>query len=490
MSMPSSTVCDRARQTKDARFDGLFFTGVRSTGIYCRPVCPAPTPKPQNIVYFPSAAAAAGAGYRPCLRCRPELAPGIRPSDENVRRALALIADGWLEEGSVETLASRVNVSARQLRRLFFDKVGATPLQVHQAHRISIAKQLLTETALPITQVAMASGFASIRRFNAAFHARCGLAPSAVRRRGSLPLADGIRLRLVYRPPFDFAATLAELRVQALPGLERVSAVAYERNVSCGRDPAWIQVTADANKPELQLHAVGVKPEAIQPLVRRVRRMFDLDADLLAAHQLLQHDPRLAASIAGRAGLRIPGTWDGFEWAVTVLLREGGDADWGRTLMRLLLERHGHTIAHAQSGLDRVFPSANKLATTDIEATLGAPRATAQSLLRLARAVRDRQIDFGPGQHLDDFIERIVAFTDFSALQAHEVAWRALGDCDAWPVATAGQNSDAEVEEGWRVSDWRPWRGYAALHLNLSRVTGRARNTQPTRQRSALGALI
>jgi AraC family transcriptional regulator, regulatory protein of adaptative response / DNA-3-methyladenine glycosylase II len=221
--MPPLAVCDRARQTKDARFDGLFFTGVRSTRIYCRPVCPAPTPKPQNIVYFPSAAAAAGAGYRPCLRCRPELSPGLQPNDENVRRALALIAEGWLEEGSVETLASRVNVSARHLRRLFIEKAGATPLQVHQAHRIAMAKQLLSDTALPITQVALAAGFASVRRFNDAFHSRCGMAPSAVRRRAAVPLADGIRLRLVYRPPFDFAATLATLHAHALPGIERVS---------------------------------------------------------------------------------------------------------------------------------------------------------------------------------------------------------------------------------------------------------------------------
>lgn len=393
MTIPPSAVCDRARQTKDARFDGLFFTGVRSTHVYCRPVCPAPTPKPHNIVYFASAASAASAGYRPCLRCRPELSPGVRPSDENVRRALALISEGCLENGSVETLASRVNVSARHLRRLFLDKVGATPLQVHQAHRIAVAKQLLSDTALPITQVALAAGFASVRRFNDAFRARCGLAPSAVRRRAAVPVADGIRLRLVYRPPFDFDATLAALRAQALPNIERVSATGYERNVGVGRHIAWVRVTADDRKPELHLQAMGLRPQDIQPLVRRVRRMFDLDADLRAAHALLRQDPTLAASIDRRPGARIPGVWDGFEWGVAVLLQAHDDFadDSPSRLMRRLLDRHGNTSVEGEPGLNRVFPSADLLAIADTEATIGAPRTAAQSLRRLALAVRDRQ---------------------------------------------------------------------------------------------------
>lgn len=472
MTMPPLTVCDRARQTKDARFDGLFFTGVRSTHIYCRPVCPAPTPKPQNIVYFPSAASASSAGYRPCLRCRPELSPGIRPNDETVRRALALIAEGWLEEGSVETLAVRVNVSARHLRRLFIDKAGATPLQVHQAHRIAVAKQLLSDTALPITQVALAAGFASVRRFNDAFHARCGIVPSAVRRRAAVPLVDGIRLRLVYRPPFDFAATLATLRAYALPGLERVSATAYERNVSTGRHTAWIRVTADGDKPELHMHAVGLQPQAIQPLVRRVRRMFDLDADLHAAHEVLRQDTRLAASIFRRPGLRIPGAWDGFEWAAAVLLRAGPQAAAASASpwMPLLIERYGDTTADAQPGLDKVFPSADTLAVADLEATIGAPRSRAHALRRLALAVRDQRLDFSPGQPLDDFVERFVACTGTSPLQAHHVAWRALGDCDAWPVDSGSLNSPARGRPGPCAASWRPWCSYAALHLEAGPI--------------------
>ncbi len=462
--MPPEAICDRARQTKDARFDGLFFTGVRSTRIYCRPVCPAPTPKPQNIVYFPSAAAAAGAGYRPCLRCRPELSPGLQPGDQSVRRALALIAEGWLEEGSVQTLAQRVGISARHLRRLFIDKTGATPLQLHQARRVLLAKHLLTETALPVTQVALAAGFASIRRFNDTFHARCGVAPSAFRRR-AIPLPDdGFCLRLAYRPPFDFARTLAVLREQALVGIERVSMASYERNVGSGSVFAWINVTADAAKPELRLRAQGIKPEGIQPLVRRVRRLFDLDADLNAAHEVLQQDPLITGSISRFPGLRIPGAWDGFELAVAIALDPCAKAGRGSFLQRLL-DRYGTTIVNAPAGLDRKFPSSEVLATADLQTTIGASPTNAHTVRRLAAAVRDRRLDFGCGQRLDEFVDRFVACTDMPRSMAHLVAWRALGDPDAWPLEPLGSDGPPEVDLALRSAAWRPWRGYAALHM-------------------------
>jgi AraC family transcriptional regulator, regulatory protein of adaptative response / DNA-3-methyladenine glycosylase II len=469
MSMPPPSVCDRARQTKDARFDGLFFTGVRSTRIYCRPVCPAPTPKPQNIVYFASAAAAASAGYRPCLRCRPELAPEIQPGDQSVRRALALIAEGWLEEGSVETLAQRVGVSARHLRRLFLDKTGATPLQVHQARRILLAKQLLTETALPVTQVALAAGFASIRRFNATFQARCGVAPSAFRRRAPTDIDDGIRMRLAYRPPFEFAHTLAFLREHALVGVERVGITSYERSVVSGSASGWINVTADPAKPELLLRVYGIEPEGIQPLVRRMRRVFDLDADLSAAHSVLGQDPRLFASIARRPGLRIPGAWDGFELAVSIAL--GPAAKTGDpSMMQRLLDRYGTPIGNVPKGLDRRFPSSHVLATADLEHTIGAPPSHAATVRRLASAVRDGRLDFSSGQRLDEFVALFVACTDLPPSAAHLVACHALGDPDAWPLEALPGNGLVSGARAWPCSAWRPWRGYAALHTRMEDI--------------------
>jgi AraC family transcriptional regulator, regulatory protein of adaptative response / DNA-3-methyladenine glycosylase II len=466
MSMPPPAVCDRARQTKDARFDGLFFTGVRSTRIYCRPVCPAPTPKPQNIQYFPSAAAAAGAGYRPCLRCRPELSPDIAPRDQTVRRALGLIAQGWLEEGSIESLASHLAVSSRHLRRLFIDKTGATALQVHQAQRLAVAKQLLSDTALPVTQVALASGFASVRRFNDAFRARCGMSPSAVRRRPATLDEDDIALRLAYRPPFDFDATLDVLRTQSLPGIERVRAGAYERIVSVAHAAAWIQVTASTDKPELKLRAVGVRSQDIPLLVRRVRRMFDLDADLNAAHEVMRQDVALSASIADRPGLRIPGAWDGFELSVACLLRPSAASDKADAIAHRLIDRYGARVEGAPPGLDRRFPDADLLAVADLEATIGATAASARAVRGLALAVRDRRVHFGPGQVPEELIERFMACTGAGVECAHEVACRALGDPDAWPVgSTAVEHRWVSATSG--AAAWRPWRSYAALHLGL-----------------------
>jgi AraC family transcriptional regulator, regulatory protein of adaptative response / DNA-3-methyladenine glycosylase II len=262
-----------------------------------------------------------------------------------------------------------------------------------------------------------------------------------------------------------------------------VSATAYERNVGTGRDLAWIQVTSDAGKPELHLHAVGLRPEAIQPLVRRVRRMFDLDADLHAAHEVLRQDTRLAASIARRPGLRIAGAWDGFEWAVAVLLRADPQAAAASaaTLMRLLIERYGETTADAEPGMDKLFPSADALAVADLEVTIGAPRSTAHALRRLALAVRDCLLDFSSGQPLDDFVERFVECTGMSPLQAHHVAWRALGDCDAWPVESGSPGPCAAA--------WRPWRSYAAMHLARATRTRGPGGTQASRAPAAIEAL-
>ena len=460
MTMPSQEICDRARRARDARFDGLFFTGVRSTRIYCRPVCPAPSPKPCNIVYFSSAAAAAAAGYRPCLRCRPELSPDARPRDETVRRSLAAIADGWLEEGTVESLATAVGLSARHLRRCFLEQVGATPMQVDQTRRVSLAKQLLTETSLPIVHVALAAGFASVRRFNDAFQARSGMAPSAVRRSPDAPRDDFLRLRLAYRPPFDFAATLAVLRDDRLAGIERVDEGAWLRNVAVGRRSAWIAVTADAVKPELLLRVTGVEPRDIQALVRRVRRQFDLDADLQAARDVLVHDAVLARSIAQRAGLRIAGAWSGFECAVQCALRLGTAVDDARTSMDRLIERYGEKIGDAPLGLDRRFPDPATLATTDLANAIGLSAGSAAAVRRVALAVRDRQLHFGPAQALDGFVEHFVATTRLPLVDAHHVAYRALGDPDAWPLGDSGTTPDPG-----RAASWRPWRSYGALHL-------------------------
>jgi len=271
--MPSAEICDRARASRDVRFDGLFFIAVKSTGIYCRPVCPAPTVKRENVVYYATAAAAAAAGYRPCLRCRPELSPEVRVhgNEDAVHRALALIADGALEEGSIDALASQVGLSARQLRRLFLANTGATPVAVHATRRLLLAKQLLTETSLPVTHVALAAGFKSLRRFNAAFRGACGIAPTAIRRSGASAQDVGsqgkwaaLTLRLAYRPPLAFSAMLAFLGKRAIPGIERVGTDSYERVIGPANNSTWIRVTSALDKPELRLEISRTDPRQTQ----------------------------------------------------------------------------------------------------------------------------------------------------------------------------------------------------------------------------------
>ncbi len=459
--MPSAEICDRARRARDPRFDGLFFTAVRTTGIYCRPVCPAPMPKPKNIRYFATAAAAAAAGYRPCLRCRPELSPDAwaRGSDDVVQRALSLIADGALQEDSIEDLADRLGIGGRQLRRLFVTQTGATPMAVHSTRRLLMAKQLLTETSLPVIEVALASGFKSLRRFNAAFRDGCGMPPTAIRRLNPQAQAGGISLRLGYRPPFDFGAALAFLGRRAIPEVERVTDHSYERRISAS---TWIRVTASADRPELRLELPVVDPRAIPDVVRRVRRVFDLDADLSAVRCALEGDPLLAKAVHAHPGLRVPGGWDGFEVAVRAVLGQQVSVAGATTLAKRLVAQHGD---------GRSFPRPEALYDAPLE-SLGLPKSRARTLRALAEAVADGRIDFRPDQRLDDFVERMVALPGIGSWTAHYVAMRALSHPDAFPAGDlvvrqvlGGGVPVPQREAETRSQAWRPWRAYAVMHL-------------------------
>ena len=471
--LPSPEICDRARAAKDPRFDGLFFTAVRSTGIYCRPVCPAPTPKRQNIRYYPSAAAAASAGYRPCLRCRPELAPEVqaRGGEDAVQRALALIADGALEEGSLEQLAARVGIGGRQLRRVFLVHAGATPIAVHSTRRLLLAKQLLTETSLPVTQVALAAGFRSLRRFNAAFLDGCGMPPTAIRRLRAEAPGGTMTLRLGYRPPLDFGLLLAFLAKRCIPGIERIDERSYERVLGPANAPTWIRVSADPIKPELRLEISGGDARAIPDIVRRVRRVFDLDADLRAVHEVFAATPMLAKAAKRRPGLRLPGGWDGFEVAVRAVLGQQVSVAGATTLARRLVDAYGEKIENARPDLDRIFPTPERLLAAPLEA-IGLPKSRAASLRSLARAVFDGRLDFRAGQRLDEFVERCTALPGIGPWTAQYVAMRALGHPDAFPAGDlvvqqvlGGEKRLSEREAEARSQAWRPWRAYAVLHL-------------------------
>lgn len=476
-ALPTHAVCERARLSRDARFDGLFFTAVTSTRIYCRPVCPAPSPKPANIRYYANAAAAEAAGFRPCLRCRPELAPGNavwQRGEHVVARALKLIDAGMLADHSLDQLAARLNIGARQLRRLFVEHIGAPPINVHTTRRLLFAKQLLTETALPVTEVALASGFASLRRFNAAFAQANRMAPRDLRRHPRATPTGALTLRLGYRPPYDFGWMLAFLRGRSLPGVELVDEQSYTRVFGPAAAPGWLRVSAwsDAQHAlKLELHCP--RPSDLLPVVTRLRRMFDLDAEPQAIAATLGARGVLKPLLRQRPGTRLPGGWDGFEIAVRAVLGQQVSVAAARTLATRIVQRYGEPLAAPLlPGLERRFPTPAQLVDADLR-EIGVINARANTIRGIAAALLEGRIDFRVEQPLDDFVQRWVALPGIGEWTAHYIAMRAMSHPDAFPAADLILRrvaADGGAELGTRAladmaEAWRPWRAYAVMHL-------------------------
>jgi AraC family transcriptional regulator of adaptative response / DNA-3-methyladenine glycosylase II len=475
--LPDADVCERARRSRDPRFDGLFFTAVASTGIYCRPVCPAPYAK--RVRYFASAAAAEAAGFRPCLRCRPELSPAAgswHRGDAILGRALKLIDAGTLGSESLGALARRLGIGERQLRRLFVERLGAAPIAVQTTRRLLFAKQLLTETNLPVTEVALASGFASLRRFNDAFVKAYRLAPRQLRRqRVDIP-ADGLVLRLAYRPPYDLAAMLDFLSARALRGVEVVADGQYQRVIGADSrgGAAWLRVgpwPKHEHALRLELHGVGA--DRLLGVVHRVRRMFDLDADPKAIADAFADDPRLGPLVRQRPGLRLPSGYDGFEIAVRAIVGQQVSVAAARTVASRLVEHLGTPLAgSAVDGLTHAFPSPQALLDADLPA-FGLTRSRAATICNVARALIEGHLDVHGEQSLEDFVARWIAVPGIGPWTAQYIAMRALGHPDAFPVEDLGlrraAGCDGEliaVPELRRLAEnWRPWRAYAAIHL-------------------------
>ena len=475
--IPDPRTCEQARLSRDARFDGLFFVAVKSTRIYCRPMCPAPSPKPVNVSYYGNAAAAEAAGYRPCLRCRPELAPGDgtwRRGDAVVARALKLIDQGVLAEQPVSVLAERVGIGERQLRRLFVDRLGAAPIGVHGTRRLLFAKQLLTETTLPITEVALASGFGSMRRFNTTFRDAYRMAPRDLRRHPVASAEDVLTLRLGYRPPYDFAAMLDFLRGRALPGVEMVDERSYARVIGPIATPGWLRVSAwPDGEHALKLELHGTASTRLLEIVNRLRRMFDLDADPNAIAAALKGDPRLRPLLRKRPGLRLPSGWDGFEIAMRAIIGQQVSVAAARTFTARLAQEFGAALPLAFApGLQHLFPTPEAIADADL-ARIGLTRTRAGTLRTVARALLDRRVDFNGERTLDDFVARWTALPGIGPWTAHYIAMRALGHPDAFPaddlvlqkaVPTDGTRMTAKALSA-RAEAWRPWRAYAVIQL-------------------------
>lgn len=509
-ALPPPEICEQARQARDARFDGVFFTAVRTTGIYCRPVCPVPPARANNVEYHATAASAEAAGFRPCLRCRPELSPADgswRRGDSIVARALRLIEAGALNQAPLSALAERLHVGERHLRRLFESTLGASPHQVHNTRRLLLAKQLLTESTLPIIQVAEAAGFQSLRRFNDAFRTAYGMAPRQLRKplhsshsptdnesgheMAGLPGPESaepalLTLKLGYRPPLDFPASLDFLKQRMLPGIESVDEWGYSRVIDASG--AWLRITSPArtdgadpavqpaSSAYLNLSLHGVEVASLPVLIQRVRRMFDLDADPVTVAARFAPCPIVGPLITRQPGLRLPGGWDGFEVAIRAVLGQQVSVAAATTIARRLVDRHGQRVSPhpGPSALHSLFPTPEQLACLPLQPLidLGLPSRRAQTIRTVAQAVASGQVGFEAEQSLDTFITRWTALPGIGDWTAQYIALRGWLHPDAFPAGDlilrrqaggGGPISEKALRE--LAEAWRPWRGYAVIHL-------------------------
>ncbi|MEM9119431.1 MAG: AlkA N-terminal domain-containing protein [Cyanobacteria bacterium P01_F01_bin.56] len=462
--------------SRDRRFDGVFFVGVSSTGIYCRTVCPAKAPQPQNCSFYPSAAAAEQAGYRPCLRCRPELAPGQAKIDAVSRLAAAAasqIENGILTEQPVTALAQRLGISDRHLRRVLQQEFGVSPIQLAQTQRLLLAKRLLTDSSLSVAEVAFASGFSSVRRLNALFKQRYRLNPTDLRKQTGMP-QDCLRCELAYRPPFNWPQLIGFLQGREIAGVEQIQRDRYQRTVKIGPHHGWICVSPllDQNKLQVELSASLVA--VILPVLTRVKWLFDLAADpvLIAEH---------LSDLAGAdSGIRVPGAFDGFEIAVRAILGQQVSVKAATTLMGRVVQTFGSPIQTPVAGLTHLTPTAAQLAAaplTDLTA-LGIVSRRAQAIIAIAQAVAAGDLQLTAYADVDTTIQQLQAIPGIGDWTAQYMAMRVLAYPDAFPSGDLVLRQILQVDKAKAVlaaaGPWRPWRAYAAMCLwaSLTPTTG------------------
>ncbi len=496
--------CYRAVASRDARFDGRFFTAVKTTGVYCRPICPAPTPKRGNVRFFACAAAAEAAGYRPCRRCRPETSPGTPAwlgSSATVSRALRFVNEGALDASNgVEDLAARVGVGERQLRRLFREHLGTTPIAVAQTRRLHFARKLIDETRLPITQIAFHAGFTSIRRFNSAMQTCFGRTPSELRRlsesHDGSSRNGGVTLRLPYRTPYNWRGLLDYLRPRATPGVEVIGEDSYRRTIEIGETQGVIEIRPQerTNALALKLNVCGL--QHLTQIVERTRHIFDLGADPLQIETQLAADPFLRPLLKRWHGLRVPGTWDFFELGVRAILGQQVSIKSATTMAGRLNRAFGTTLnGTGHRGLTHLFPRPEILREADLS-KIGLTPARGQAINALAAAACDGRLDSNASKNPEEIAKRLRALPGIGEWTAQYVAMRALGEPDAFPAGDLGlrkalaryretqeacalgtravrsRRTDARekptlsAREVERIAErWRPWRAYAAMLL-------------------------
>ncbi len=468
--MLDAAACYEAVRTRDRRFDGQFFTGVTSTGIFCRPSCPARTPKAANTTFFAHAAAAMEAGFRACKRCRPELSPG---NDEWNRSAtlaagaLRLIDDGVVDTVGVSGLAARLGVSDRHLRRELQAALGAGPLALARARRVRVARMLLDSTAMSATDVAHASGFGSVRQFNEDMAAAFGVPPTELRRRPGGPKAGAFTVRLASRTPIVADSILGFLRPRAIRGVETVTEDTYQRRIVGGE--VTVRFEHDAAIVTFDVSDVGV----VADVVGRVRRMADLDADLDLIGAALDADPLLAERRAAVGLPRLIGGWDPFEIGVRAVVGQQVSVAGAATVLSRIADR---------AGAGQGFPTADAVADADLDG-VGMPQARIDTVQRLARAMADGSVVIDRASHPDEVVASLVGLRGIGPWTAGYISMRALPDPNGWPPGDLGLRRStglsAKELDRERCEQWRPWRAYAALLLWASdpHSSGRAAAT-------------
>ncbi len=465
--------CYRALKARDARFDGRFFVAVSSTRIYCRPVCTVKPPRRENCRYYPSAAAAESGGYRPCLRCRPELAPGNASIDATSRLAQAaasMMEDRTLEEEGLDSVAARLGITDRHLRRAFGAEFGVSPVEYAQTQRLLLAKRLLTDTTLPVTEVAFASGFGSVRRFNALFKQRYRLQPGQLRRHApASAAADVLKFELSFRPPYDWPAVSAFLGARAIAGVEVLEDGCYRRTVRVAVDGrnhlGWIEISLSPKKPALRVAVSTSLAKALPPVLSRVKSLMDLScnpAEIAAA---------LGPLAKAHPGLRVPGAFDGFEVAVRAILGQQVTVAAARTVAGRFAAAFGNPIETPFVSLTTAFPEAKRIADLPYGriARLGMPGARARTVLAVARAVASGDLDLRPNADIEATLDKLRALPGIGEWTAQYIAMRALAWPDAFPHGDYGVKKALGESDARKVlaagEAWRPWRAYAVMHL-------------------------
>ena len=487
--------CYQAMKAHDTRFDGRFFVGVSSTHIYCRPICRVRMPQQKNCTFHPSAAAAEAAGFRPCLKCRPELAPGFAATEASAKLARAaarMIEDGVANDVDLAHVAGRVGVTDRHLRRIFAEEFGVSPVQYAQTHRLLLAKRLLTDTALPVADIAFASGFSSVRRMNALFAERYRFSPTRLRKEGrqgetenaEAGELDSLTFVLPYRPPYDWQRVLVFFEMRAVPGVETIADGIYRRVVRVeGTTPTagWLEVSHLPKRNALQLRFTAALAQATQSVLSHTKQVFDVAADPQ------EISTALGELAKGAHGLRLPGAFDGFELALRAILGQQVTVKAARTLATRFVDAFGEAIATPFADLTRTFPTPARVAqlTRDDIGRLGIVGQRAEAMIAIAQAVTSGKLILSGGAEPSQTIDALREIKGIGPWTAHYIAMRALAWPDAWPpqdVALLNAMNLPNTAKGQREADviaeaWRPWRSYAVLHTwrKLENVPAKAK---------------